>query len=479
MPPGPGPLTAAVVDLAAIAERSYDPRLAEVGRRCLDRLRIPLSIALVGRVSTGKSTLLNALLGRKMAPTDGRECTQIVYVFRYDPHTTATLVSRAGSERTTVDLDDRSRLPADFDLPASEISYIDVTMPLPLLEEVTLLDTPGLASAETQNSAATERMLHDTEESAARADALLFCVNGPIREDEAAAVRAFSGSRGAKRLSGATAIGILTRADQVAQDPLSSWTAATGLARDMAARNTELFSTVVPVVGLLAETAETGALREPHARALGELARAWSPDVAHDALASPMMFREEGGPVEGPVRTELLDLLGQFGVGRMLDRIRSGTRPDVVSLTREAAAASGLAAMRTQIRRSLGSRSDVLKASGALEELMESAYDAGDRSLYDAAQSMLDRPEMFPLKVIGMGRQLATGEVKPPAGLVEQAWITVQTGLPRTTKAEASRAAAEWKRWAELTDSAGQRLARVMVRAWQLAAESKSGEGPP
>jgi hypothetical protein len=431
----------------------------------------------VGRVSSGKSTLLNALLGRKVAPTGAGECTKIVYVFRHGPYPSATLVSRAGSERISVDLGDDSRLPAEFDRPASEISHIDVAMPLPLLEEATLVDTPGLASAETENSVVTERMLHDTEESAAWADALLFCVNGPLKEDEAVAVRAFTGGRGAKRLTGATAIGILTRADQVAQDPLTSWTAATSLARDMATRNTELFSAVVPVVGLLAETAQTGALREPHARALGDLARAWKPDVAHDALASPMMFREEDGPAEKPMRTELLDLLGQFGVGTMLDRIRSGTRPDVVSLTREAAAASGVAAMSAQIRRSLDSRSDVLKASGVLEELMDSAYDAGDRSLYDAAQSMLDRPEMFPLKVIGMGRQLATGEVKPPAGLIEQAWITVQTGLPRTTKAEAARAAAEWKQWAELTDGAGQRLARVMVRAWQLAAESTTGEG--
>jgi dynamin family protein len=474
MPHDPGPLTAAVVDLAARAERSSDPRLAEVGGRCLDRLRAPLSIALVGRVSTGKSTLLNALLGRKVAPTDGRECTKIVYVFRHGPFPMATLVSRRGSERTPVDLDDDSRLPAEFDRPASEISHIDVTMPLPLLDEVTLLDTPGLASAETENSVVTERMLHDTEESAAWADALLFCVNGPLKEDEAAAVRAFTSGRGAKRLTGATAIGILTRADQVAQDPLTSWKAATDLARDMAGRNAELFSTVVPVVGLLAETALTGALREQHARALGELARAWNPDIARDALASPMMFRKEDGPVAEPVRAELLDLLGQFGVGVMLERIRSGTRPDAVSLTREATAASGLDAMSTQIRKSLAGRADVLKASGALGELMESAYAAGDASLYDDAQSMLDRPEMFPLQVIGMGQQLATGEVRPPAGLIEQAWITVQTGLPHSTRAEAARAAAEWRRWALLTDSAGQRLAHVMVRAWQLAAEEGS-----
>jgi hypothetical protein len=70
-----------------------------------------------------------------------------------------------------------------------------------------------------------------------------------------------------------------------------------------------------------------------------------------------------------------------------------------------------------------------------------------------------------------MGQLLATGRVRPPAGLVEQAWEAVRTGLPGTTAADAARAAAGWRRWALLTDSAGRRVADVMVRAWQLAAE--------
>lgn len=437
----------------------------------MERLQTPLSIALVGRVSSGKSTLLNALLGCRVAPTDALECTKIVYRFRYGPRPAATLVPRTGSERIPVELDDGSRLPADFARPTSEISYIDVSMPLPLLEEAILIDTPGLASAETENSAVTERMLHDTEDSAARADAILFCINGPIRQDEATAVHEFARCRGGKRLNGATAVGILTKADQASRSPLTFWKEATESARNTAAGHVDLFWTVVPVVGLLAETAQTGALRDGHARALGALAQAWNADLAHTVLGDPRMFLEEEGPVETPVRLELLNLLGQFGISEMLDQIRSGTRPDPASLSRAAAVASGIEVVSAEIGRCLGSRSDALKAAGALEELVRAAFNAGDRSLYDDAGSMLDRPQMFPVRVIGMGQQLATGTVRPPAGLAEQAWTVVRTGLPRTTPAEAARAAAAWQRWALLTDGAGRRVADVMVRAWQLAAE--------
>jgi Dynamin family len=469
-PHAPGPLTAAVIDLAEKAAGSADPRLSEIGGRCAGRLRAPLCIALVGRVSSGKSTLLNALLGTAVAPTDGRECTKIVYVFRHGGLTTASLVPRTGGDRPPVRFDG-DRLPSEFEIPPSEIKYIDVTLPVPLLEEATLIDTPGLASTNAENSAVTERMLHDTGDSAAHADALLFCVNGPIKEDEDAAVRQFGRGRGASRLSSGSAVGILTRADQVGPDPLESWKSASELASEMSARHADLFSTVVPVVGLLAETAATGALRERHARALGALADAWTLDDSRFALSAPGTFSTEPGPVEEAMRRELLQLIGQYGIGEMLERIRSGTPADAASLTEVAGAASGVDEMIRQLRRSLGGRADVLKAGGALGELMDGAHDAGESGLYDAAQAMLDRPEMFPLRLITVAQQLATGAVTPPAGLVEQAWIAVQTGLPPTQRAEAARAAAAWRHWALLTDSAGQRVARVMVRAWQLAVD--------
>ena len=83
---------------------------------------------------------------------------------------------------------------------------------------------------------------------------------------------------------------------------------------------------------------------------------------------------------------------------------------------------------------------------------------------------MLDRPEMFPLRLLELSRLLSSEKVSPPSGLREQAWIAVQTGLGRATRAEAARQAAAWRAWAMVTDSDGRTLAKVMVRAWQLAA---------
>src|SRR6188472_1236676 len=46
------------------------------------RLDEPLRVAIAGKVKAGKSTLLNALVGEELAPTDAGECTKIVTWYR-------------------------------------------------------------------------------------------------------------------------------------------------------------------------------------------------------------------------------------------------------------------------------------------------------------------------------------------------------------------------------------------------------------
>ena len=470
---GHGQLTTAVITLAAGAERSRDPQLARAGRRCVQRLRSPLRVALVGRAKTGKSTLLNALLGTAVAPTDAGECTKVVHQFRHDRFTTAALVTRTGRPPMPVYFTD-SRLPTQLPLPATEIKYVDVTLPVRRLRAATLIDTPGLASTDTDISDVTTRMMDDTNESAAHADALLYCVRDALQQDEAAAVRDFRRGTGARRLSAVTAIGVLTQADKFGGDPSTAWPRAVEMASRMSQRHADLFAAVVPVVGLLAETAVTGALRERHARALGQLAAAWSPDEQQFALSDPDLFVTADGPVSAEMRRELLGLLGIYGVGEAVSTLRRGTSAQATALTELASAASGITEVHRQLRPSLGGHADLLKAAGALDELLHAARRAGDHRVHDAAQAMLDQPAMFPLQVVEMAQVLAAGDVMLPPRALDQVRVAVQTGLPPASRAEVDRAVGQWNNWEKLTDANGRRIARVMKRAWKLAAGKES-----
>ena len=62
-----------------VAARTYaaTPQAEEVAH-LVRRLDEPLRVAIAGKVKAGKSTLLNALVGEELAPTDAGECTKIV-----------------------------------------------------------------------------------------------------------------------------------------------------------------------------------------------------------------------------------------------------------------------------------------------------------------------------------------------------------------------------------------------------------------
>jgi predicted GTPase len=49
------------------------------------QLNQPIRIALAGTLKAGKSTLVNALVGENIAPTDATEATRIVTWFRHGP----------------------------------------------------------------------------------------------------------------------------------------------------------------------------------------------------------------------------------------------------------------------------------------------------------------------------------------------------------------------------------------------------------
>ena len=66
---------------AAVAGAPND-QAREQAQAVVDRLSGPLRVAIAGRVKAGKSTLLNALVGERLAPTDAGECTKLVSRYR-------------------------------------------------------------------------------------------------------------------------------------------------------------------------------------------------------------------------------------------------------------------------------------------------------------------------------------------------------------------------------------------------------------
>src|SRR6266536_5321993 len=143
-----GPLSAAVANLCTRLQPQVSGRTAAGFREVLRRLSAPLQVAVAGRIKSGKSTLVNALIGRRVAPTDVGECTRVVTQFRYGTSDRVDVVRRNGT-RASLPLDDAGMIPQRLGMPRSEVSYVDVTLTSDHLRDLTVVDTPGLSSANT------------------------------------------------------------------------------------------------------------------------------------------------------------------------------------------------------------------------------------------------------------------------------------------------------------------------------------------
>jgi hypothetical protein len=180
-PAGPavaGPLVAAVDALAVDAQARCSGRALEVISAARQRLTAPVRISVVGRVSSGKSTLVNALLDTRIAPTAAGECTRVPCVYRYGQWGTATLRTVSGDSIPLALAG--GKLPLELPVETSLIADIDVTIPVPFLRKLTLVDTPGIASGSRRPDAGLKPVRAGDSVDADQFDALVLVVNGSL-----------------------------------------------------------------------------------------------------------------------------------------------------------------------------------------------------------------------------------------------------------------------------------------------------------
>jgi ketosteroid isomerase-like protein len=363
-----GPAAAAVADIAA-------------------RLDEPLRVAFAGRVKAGKSTLLNALVGEELAPTDAGECTRIVTWYG-DGHTyRVTLRLHDGSSRQAPFTRNQGALEIDLGgAPPDAVERLEVMWPSSRLAGVTLIDTPGLGSAREGASAPSHRFLaiadgdadadvdasgdSDGGEQHSGADAVIYLMRH-LHQADLGFLEAFhDASLGAA--SPVNTIAVLSRADEVgACRPEAMQTARRVAQRYRAdARLRRLAQTVVPVSGLVAQASVT--LTEAEYRALAELAGGPRAEV-DDLLLTVDRFVAENAAAAGSVtaveRERLLERLGLYGVRSSVRLIRLKGAASATELAGQLRDISGIEDLRRLLASLFRNRRDVLKARAALASL--------------------------------------------------------------------------------------------------------------
>jgi hypothetical protein len=487
---GLGPLCARV---AALCDATL-ARLTDAGagdgavagelRAVRDRLGEPLRIAVAGRVKAGKSTLVNALLGRAAAPTAVGECTRVPAWFTYGYPERAELRLRDGSVRPLA-LTADGALPETLGAPVEDVAAVHVHLSVERLRDVTIIDTPGLASANDELSAATRALLADrTTGAAAEADALVYVMAQDARADDVEVLAAFRppGHHGDAVAMGA--VGVLNKADRIASgsDRLDEARAVAG----QQARRLEAHLTgVVPLVALWAETAVV----ELRGEDVAHLASLASADARTRTLMLLSADRFRAAEVDVPLaaRERLLAVLDLFGIEQCLRCLEDGVA-DAVRLERRLRELSGIDALEEHVARTLSGRADLLKADRALKRLEAVAWRRAEGpeaaalpGLRDALDEVAFDPAMHALDEARALQAVLSSRVTLPAALADEVRRVALEGgagggaLPADAQERARVALEGVDRWQAFVNGPGTGtdevwVGTVMRRSWERVA---------
>lgn len=175
----------------------------------LSNLEKKLGIVLMGEVKAGKSTIINALAGGQVSPTNTLECTSAILEISYSSDERAEIIFHDG--RSIVDSVARifrtleqHRGDEEF---FSTCKVVRVGYPLPHLRNLRLVDTPGLATITESNEKTTREYIQS-------ADVVLWVLNANTLGDTEVTMRLSEVARMGKPI-----IIVVNRIDQVDSSP--------------------------------------------------------------------------------------------------------------------------------------------------------------------------------------------------------------------------------------------------------------------
>jgi tRNA U34 5-carboxymethylaminomethyl modifying GTPase MnmE/TrmE len=154
-------------------------RLADWDKAITARRTEPFSLVVIGDFKRGKSTVINALLGKDMTPVNVAPETFTINCISYGEMNTAEAVLKSG-QRIPLMPEDlvRERLERLSKAFSDDIDHIDIKGDADLLKEIRVVDTPGLSDL--------DRLDKRVQDYLVNADAIVYIASAltPMSESE-------------------------------------------------------------------------------------------------------------------------------------------------------------------------------------------------------------------------------------------------------------------------------------------------------
>jgi small GTP-binding protein len=206
-----------IADIARFVERLFESR-RELGHlvgdvaRTAANLDQPLLVTVMGEFKSGKSSFVNAFIGADVAPTGITPTTATINVVRYGRERGGRIFGHDGSVLELGWDELMAHLQALSPDASKTIDRVEILVPLPQLEKINIIDTPGLNSIQPEHEATALGFI-------AKADAIVwvFSANQTGKSTEKKALQTI-------REEGKRVLGVLNKADQLSASDLAEVT---------------------------------------------------------------------------------------------------------------------------------------------------------------------------------------------------------------------------------------------------------------
>ena len=347
------------------------PEIASRIDQLADQVPQPCVVAVVGRMNAGKSTFVNAFLGEDLACVGGTETTATINYFRYgqsDPEKPVRCHWRTGAitEETLAFLNSLQGNSAEVLQKSRSIAHLEYWLSNPTLQEVTLVDTPGMAAVVAEHQDLTDAFMLDkqraeveTEQVHGEADAVIYLIGDIARETDRAFLEEFQQLSGGK-VHARNAIGIMAKVDKLGEDIGRRHEYASKAAQQL----NESLNTVMPVsAGLARALTALTADGAAGMRRLIDVARRIPAEDWEDMLASDQYYLADlpGCPVSPQERAAVLGKL-QWGVFTAIGRIASDPALSVEEVTTKLMEIAGMEPLKQTLQRRFFQRGRMLRS---------------------------------------------------------------------------------------------------------------------
>jgi ribosome biogenesis GTPase A len=154
-------------------------RLSDYDKAITARRTEPFSLVVIGDFKRGKSTVINALLGKDMTPVNVAPETFTINCISYGEYSSAEAVLKSG-QRIPLTPEDlvRERLERLSKAFSDDIDHLDIKGDAEILKEIQIVDTPGLSDL--------DRLDKQVQDYLVNADAIVYIASAltPMSETE-------------------------------------------------------------------------------------------------------------------------------------------------------------------------------------------------------------------------------------------------------------------------------------------------------